>query len=118
MVCLLDDDPSVLKGLGRLLTAGGWHSQAFNDPEKFLLYASTHSTPLAILDIWMPLMGGLEVQSRLRKISPSTRVIIFTAEDDPHVRSRALTAGATAFLTKPFDGDEFLRAVQSALAGG
>jgi FixJ family two-component response regulator len=114
---VLDDDPSVLKGLGRLLTSAGWHAEAFNDPEKFLRYAGTHRTPLAILDVWMPLMGGLEVQSRLRKISPSTRVIIFTAADDPQVRSTALTAGAAAFFTKPFDGDEFLIAVRSALDG-
>ena len=61
-------------------------------------------------------MNGLEVQSRLREISPSTRVIIFTGKEDPLVRSTALGAGASAFFIKPFDGDEFLSAVQLALS--
>ena len=61
-------------------------------------------------------MSGLEVQSRLRELSPSTRVIIFTGQDDPLIRSTALIAGATAFFTKPFDDEEFLVAVRMALA--
>jgi DNA-binding response OmpR family regulator len=64
----------------------------------------------------MPQMNGLEVQSRLRTISPSTRVIIFTGKDDPRVRSAALNAGASAFLTKPFDDEELLTAVRIGLA--
>ena len=60
-------------------------------------------------------MSGLEVQSQLGKISPSTRVIIFTGKDDPLVRSTALNAGASAFLTKPFDDEELLTAVRLAL---
>ena len=55
----------------------------------------------------MPLMSGLEVQSRLRTLSPSTRVIIFTAREDPRLRSTALAAGETAFFIKPFDEEEF-----------
>jgi len=61
-------------------------------------------------------MNGLEVQSRLRKISPLTRIIIFTGKDDPLVRSTALNAGASAYFTKPFDDEEFLAAVRSALS--
>ncbi len=64
----------------------------------------------------MPAMNGLEVQSRLRELSPSTRVIVFTGKDDPRVRSTALNAGATAFLTKPFDDEELLIAIRLALA--
>ena len=66
----------------------------------------------------MPQMSGLEVQSRLGKISPSTRVIIFTGKDDPLVRSTALNAGASAFLTKPFDDEELmLREVNASKYG-
>jgi two-component system response regulator HydG len=116
VVCLLDDDPSVLKGLSRLLRSAGWHAEQFSDPETFLFYAKTHRTPVAVIDIWMPLMNGLEVQSRLREISPSTRVIIFTGKDDPLVRATALNAGASAFFSKPFDDEEFLTTVRGALA--
>jgi FixJ family two-component response regulator len=116
VICLLDDDPSVLKAVGRLISSAGWQAQQFSDPEKFLDYAKIHRAPVAVIDVWMPIMSGLEVQSRLHEVSPSTRVIIFTGKDDPLVRSTALNAGASAFLTKPFDDEELLTAVRLALA--
>jgi len=61
-------------------------------------------------------MSGLEVQSRLRELSPSTRVIVLTGKDDPLVRSTALIAGASAFFDKPFDDEELLTAIRLALA--
>jgi two-component system response regulator HydG len=116
-ICLLDDEPAVLKGIGRLLCSAGWNVRQFSNPEEFLSYAKTHRTPVAVIDIWMPRMNGLEVQSRLREISPSTRVIIFTGKDDALVRSTAIDAGASAFFVKPFDDEEFLTAIRIALAG-
>jgi two-component system, LuxR family, response regulator FixJ len=116
VVCLLDDDPSVLKGLGRLFASADLLAKTFGDPEEFLRYARTHRPVIALIDVHMPQMNGLEVQSQLREVSPSTRVIIFTGKYDPLVRSTALNAGATAFLTKPFDDEELLTAVRLALA--
>ena len=115
VVCLLDDDPSVLKAVGRLLSSAGWRVKQFSEPDEFLVYAKIHRVPVAVVDVWMPQMNGLEVQSRLRELSPTTRVIIFTGKDDPRVRSTALNAGASAFLTKPFDDEELLTAVRLAL---
>jgi two-component system response regulator FixJ len=116
VVCLLDDDASVLKGLARLFRSADMQAETFTDPEEFLRNARIHRPAVVLIDVCMPQMSGLEVQSRLRKISPSTRVIIFTGKDDPLVRSTALNAGASAFLTKPFDDEEFLAAVRSALS--
>jgi len=115
VICLLDDDPSVLKAVARLISSAGWQAQQFSEPDKFLEYAKIHRAPVAVIDVWMPIMSGLEVQSRLQEVSPSTRVIIFTGKDDPLVRSTALNAGASAFLTKPFDDEELLTAVRLAL---
>lgn len=115
VVCLLDDDPSVLRAVGRLLSSAGWCVKQFSEPDEFLVYAKIHRVPVAIIDVWMPLMNGLEVQSRLRELSPTTRIIIFTGKDDPRVRSAALNAGASAFLMKPFDDEELLTAVRLAL---
>ena len=115
VVCLLDDDPSVLKGLGRLLSSADMLAKTFSDPEEFLLYARTHRPAVALVDVHMPQMNGLEVQSRLREISPSTRIIIFTGKHDPLVRSTALKAGASAFIAKPFDDEELLTAIRLAL---
>ena len=118
VVCLLDDDPSVLRGLGRLFSAADLRAELFSDPKKFLGYARIHRPAVALIDVCMPQMSGLEVQSQLRKISPSTRAIIFTAKDDPLVRSTALEEGASAFFTKPFDDEELLSCVRLALASG
>lgn len=101
----------------RLLSSAGWNVKQFCDPEEFLAYAKTHRPPIVVIDVWMPIMNGLEVQSRLREISPSTRVIVFTGKEDPLIRSTALSAGAAAFFNKPFDDEEFLTAVRMALAG-
>ena len=116
VICLLDDDPSVLKALGRLLSSAGLRAEPFSDPEQFLQYAQIHRSPVAVIDIWMPMMNGLEVQSRLHEISPSTRVIVVTGKADPLVRSTAMNAGALAFLTKPFDDEELVTSVRLALA--
>ena len=115
-MCLLDDDPSVLKGMARLFSSADFHLQTFSEPKSFLQYAQIHRPDVALLDVCMPQMSGLEVQSQLRKISPSTRVIVFTGKDDQLVRTTALNAGASAFLTKPFDDEELLTAVRLALA--
>jgi FixJ family two-component response regulator len=115
---LLDDDPSVLRATKRLLVSEGWKVEAFSDSTSFLQYARTDSCGVAVLDVLMPIMSGLEVQSRLREVSPSTRVIILTSIDDPAVRSRALDAGAFAVLRKPVNDEDFLRQIQAAAVNG
>src|SRR5678815_2535489 len=99
-VYLLDDDSSILKSTGRLLDCAGWKVEAFTDPIAFLEQATKHRPDVAVIDILMPEMSGLEVQTRLRRNSPSTRVIILTAKDDPSVRRMAMNAGASAFFVK------------------
>ena len=113
-VCLLDDDASILRSTERLLAAEGWKVEVFSDPTAFLRSVEAGSCGVAVLDILMPLMSGLEVQSRLRKISPSTKVIILTSVDDPAVRSRALEGGAVAVLRKPIKDGELLSHIQNA----
>jgi FixJ family two-component response regulator len=111
-ICVLDDDPSALKGTNRLLSSAGWIAKSFANPHSFLGYAQTHGPKVVVVDILMPVMNGLEVQRRLRQISPSTRVIILTSKDDPGVRSKAMEAGAVAFFLKPVDNDVLLEAIR------
>jgi FixJ family two-component response regulator len=115
-VWLLDDDPSVLKATGRLLASAGWPVETFTDPDDFLHHAETYRPRVAVIDMWMPRMHGLEVQRRLSEVSPSTRVIVLSANDDRAVRWKALSAGAAAFFIKPERDDEFLAGVRSAFA--
>ena len=113
-VYLLDDDPSILKATRRLLDSVGWKVEAFSDPIAFLEHAAIHCPELAVIDIVMPDMNGLEVQTRLRCVSPSTRVIVLTAKDDPSVRRMAMNAGASAFFIKGVESGEFLAGVKAA----
>jgi FixJ family two-component response regulator len=113
-VYLLDDDSSILKSMRRLLDSAGWKVEAFTDPHAFLERAAMHFPDVAVIDILMPVMSGLEVQTRLRRVSPSTRVIVLTAKDDPSVRRMAMSGGASAFFIKGVESGEFLAGVKAA----
>jgi FixJ family two-component response regulator len=115
-ICLLDDDPSTVRATSRLLNSAGWEVQGFTDPHLFLQHSQTHQPRVAVIDIWMPLMHGLEVQKKLCQISPATRVIVLTGKDDPGIRFRALNAGALAFFVKPVPKNDLLASIQSAIA--
>ena len=117
-VYLLDDDSSILKSTGRLLDSAGWKVEAFTDPIAFLEHAAIHCPDVAVIDVLMPAMNGLEVQTRLRRISPSTRVIVLTAKDDPSVRRTAMNSGASAFFLKGVESGEFLAGVKAAVESG
>ena len=113
-VYLLDDDASILKATGRLLDSTGWKVEAFTDPIAFLEQAAMDCPDVAVIDMIMPDMNGLEVQTRLRRVSPSTRVIVLTGKDDPSVRRTAMNAGASAFFIKGVESGEFLAGVKAA----
>ena len=115
---MLDDDPSVLVATSRLLASEGWQVKTFTDPHAFLHEAENCNPRVAIIDMWMPKMNGLDVQRRLRKLSPTTRVIVLTANDDTLVRWNALAAGAAAFFIKPVRPDKFVSSIRSAFATG
>jgi FixJ family two-component response regulator len=114
-ICLLDDDLSMLKALDRLLKSDGFNVERFSEPAAFLFAMAKSSCRVAILDVWMPDMNGLEVQSVLRKDSPKTRIIFISGRDDPSVRQTALEAGAFGFLSKPFDDEALLQLVRKAV---
>ena len=114
-ICVVDDDTSVLKALGRLLSSAGLRMTGFSDPRLFLEHAKEYKVPLVIIDVLMPEMDGLEVQRLLQTIAPSTPVIIMTARDDPGMDRIAFTQGAVGFFTKPFNDSAFLEVVLRAL---
>jgi two-component system response regulator FixJ len=114
-ICVLDDDFSVLSSLEQLLDSDGFPALTFDNPEQFLAYVEEHCVQLAVLDVWMPKMNGIEVQERLHELSPDTRVIIITAREEAAIRTAAMQGGAFAFICKPFDDEAFLTAVREAL---
>jgi len=115
-IWLLDDDVSMLKALGRLMSSAGLIAEKFSDPIAFLAKLKHARCRVAVLDVWMPQMNGLEVQARLRRDSSETRIIFITGRDDAAVRETALNAGAIAFLTKPFEDEALVQLVREAAA--
>lgn len=115
IICLVDDDSSVLRSLGRLLTFGGYEVLLFRDPADFIKHATSHRVALVVLDCIMPGLSGMQVQECLRTLSPDTRVIMMSAVCDRDLRHMVMAAGARAFFEKPFHEAEFLAAVQEAL---
>ena len=99
-----------------MLSYAGYRVQSFTDPTTFLTYAFDHQPCVAVLDILMPAMNGLEVQRRLRHVSPSTRVIILSSKGNPVVRATAMREGASDFFIKGIENKGFLAGIESALS--
>lgn len=116
-ICVLDDNLSSLRATRRLLHSDGWDVETFTDPTAFIDHVRLHQPAVVVIDIMMPVMNGLEVQSRLHNVSPNTRVIILTSVDDASVARTAVEAGAFGFFRKPVDPEDFLARVAAALNG-
>ena len=114
-ICILDDDASVRSSMVELLDSDGLKAQSFEDAAVFFAHVRSHGASLALVDVWMPGTSGLQVQARLREISPDTKVIMMTGRETPGIRVTALQGGAFGFLVKPFDDEAFLCLVRQAL---
>jgi two-component system response regulator HydG len=88
--------------------------ETFTDPIAFLEQAAMRRPEVAVIDIRMPEMNGVEVQTRLRTVSPSTRVIILTSKNDPSVRTLVMNAGASAFFVKGVENEQLLAEIKAA----
>src|SRR5215469_16780959 len=114
-VCVVDDDPSVLKSIHYLLASEGLKVRPFSKAEDFLTHAVSHHVPVVVTDIWMDQVTGLELLARLCAVSPHTKVIVITAREDLAARATAMAIGPVAFFMKPFDDEKFIAAVRDAL---
>src|SRR5438445_13829391 len=99
-VCLLDDDPSILKATRRLLDSVGWKGEAFSDPIAFLQHAAAHCPDVAVIHTLIAQVRVLEVQTRFGRVSTATRLSVLTSNDDPSRRVMAMNAGAHRFFVK------------------
>ena len=114
-ICIVDNDASVRPSIERLLDSDGLNAQSFEHPEDFLAHVSCKAVRLAVLDVWMPRMSGLEVQSRLHEVSPDTKVIIITGRETAAISRRCAERRRVGLLAKPFDDGIFLSLVRKAL---
>jgi FixJ family two-component response regulator len=111
-IYLVDDDPSIRKGLSRLLQSFGCSVDTFGSAEEFLEAKVQESNSCLILDINLGKMSGFGLQEHLSDTGSSIPVIFITAYDDEHTHRRILKTGAP-FLIKPFADQNLLRILHS-----
>ena len=117
LISIVDDDLLVREGLISLLRSAGFATQAFASAEEFLSLAHRDDIACLILDVGLPGISGLELQSELTATVSNHRtpVVFMTARDDEATRQRALKGGAVDFLRKPVRREALLNAVHLAL---
>ena len=117
LISVVDDDAAVLRTTTLLIESLGFRAAGFESAELFLKSEQLHETSCLIVDVRMPGMSGLQLQSHLAALGCEIPIIFITAYDDTASRQRALQAGAVAFLGKPFTDEILLRTIRSALLG-
>jgi FixJ family two-component response regulator len=115
IVCLVDDDAAVRRGLQRLLRASGFQVVAYANAQQFLDGEAAPDCSCLILDVRMPGIDGLQLQERLRDKPCSAPIVFLTGHGDIPMSVRALKAGAANFLTKPVDQSDLFAAVNEAV---
>jgi FixJ family two-component response regulator len=113
-VFLLDDDPAVLKAVGRLLQAAGYTTKTYCSAEAFLSEHDASTPGCAVLDLSMPGLNGLDVQEALMRQGVERPVIFLTGHGTIPMSVLAMRAGAIDFLTKPVGNSELMSAIKSA----
>jgi FixJ family two-component response regulator len=102
LVVVVDDDPSMLKGVERLLTAKGFDARVFPSAEACLGCDVRHGAACFVFDIHLGGMSGIELRRRLAASGCTVPVIFMTAFDNEATRQDALESGCIAYLHKPF----------------
>jgi FixJ family two-component response regulator len=114
-VFVVDDDPGVRKALTRLLRAAGREVRAFGSPQDYLGQHDPSEPGCLVLDVALPQQNGLDFHRELAASGSERPVVFITGQGDIPTSVRAMKAGAVDFLTKPFDENQLLGAVQAAL---
>ena len=116
IIHLVDDDPSFLRAIRRLLEVVGYAVQVFVSAEEFLSRRQPHVRGCIVLDLQMPGLSGLNLQSELERADNPLPIIFLTAYGDISSSVKAIKGGAEDFLVKPIQKDTLLKAVRAALA--
>jgi serine phosphatase RsbU (regulator of sigma subunit) len=115
VVYVVDDDPSLRGAIDSLLRSVGWRVQTFVSARDFLDSKPRDRHACLVLDVALPGLSGLDLQSELIKNKIQIPVIFITGHADVPTSVRAMKSGAVEFLTKPFDDGELLEAIRQAI---
>lgn len=118
VIGVVDDDESVRMAIRSLLRSLGFKVELFGSAEDLRGSARLDDIACVIVDIRLPGMSGLDLQRQFLAATREVPMIFISAHDDPVARQQALTAGAVAFLRKPFSEESLIDAVRSGLSQG
>ena len=115
VIAIVDDDPSVRRGLERLIRSAGWKAEAYASAQEFLASPRADAPSCLVLDLQLPGLSGLDLQKRMAEVGLETPIVFLTGHGNIPASVQAMKAGAVEFLTKPFDEEDLLRAIQEAI---
>src|ERR687892_1563842 len=115
IVFVVEDDASVRRALGALVRSAGLTVQTFPSAQKFLAFPRPDVPSCLVLDVQLPGLSGLDLQEELAKADVQIPIIFLTGHGDIPMTVRAMKAGALEFLTKPFDDEDLLEAIQQGI---
>jgi FixJ family two-component response regulator len=115
IVMIVDDDESVRRAARRLIRSYGFAVETFVSADDFLASGRLSETACLVLDVQMPGLNGLELQSRLVAEGHQVPIIFISVFSDENARAQALKTGALCYLVKPFEEAELLNSINLAL---
>lgn len=115
VIAVVDDDPSVRQGLDRLIRSLGWRAETFASAQEFLAHQWADPPSCLVLDLQLPGLSGLDLQKKMVEAGLETPIVFLTGHGNIPSSVQAMKAGAVEFLTKPFDEQDLLRAIQEAI---
>ena len=113
---MVDDDPGVLRSLGRLLASVGYEVTLYQSAFEVLDVGLELTSGCILVDLCMPGIDGFELQARLKEMGSGLPVIVLTGQADVSTAVQAMKTGAVDFLEKPVDPEQLLAAVDDALS--
>ena len=115
-VFVVDDDVSVCVALSRLIRTAGLHVETFGTAAECLNADRLKDADCLVLDVHLPDLSGLELQANLTELGLELPIVFITGRGDIPMSVRAMKAGALEFLTKPFDDQQLLDAIEQGVA--
>lgn len=114
-IYIIDDDASMRSSLARMLANYGYTTEVYERAEDFVEQSIPVSPAAILLDMRMPTMSGIELQKKLNELGRQTPIIFISGESMPHEIVTSMKQGAVDFLFKPFNLDDLLKAIVSAV---
>lgn len=114
-IYIIDDDASMRSSLSRMLTSYGYTTEVYECAEDFIEQSIPVSPAAVLLDMRMPTMTGVDLQKKLNDMSRQTPIIFISGESMPHEIVTSMKQGAVDFLLKPFNLDDLLKSIASAV---